>query len=223
MNKKAISKKGNIQKITKRYNIVFSYAGIRQYADFYESEGKLVNPRLSVSYSKAKKVPDVSNMETIDEVLEAIKSFAYGSYVEINLINGQPVNFYNNTKAKEHLSIFNEKFDKFIEDEALHYFKTILEPIMIDNSWFVASSHVGAPVLIEKNEDGEWDNIKRDDKAFDFEYLCFKFANNFRKYLKVYLKCEFNNRSAYSGFMAMFNLVSSDYIAEKGYYLNLEK
>jgi len=204
-------------KIDKRYCIAFSKAGIRQYAEFSEKDGKLYNPSFSASYTKTDEIPSVENLETIEEVLEVIKKFAYCNKAEILLINGQPVNYYNNDKAKNEATIIGDKFEKFKESEAISYFEKILEPIMKENKWFISRSHIGFPVLIEKNKEGEWDNIKRDGKDFDFNYLCYKFASNFKE-IKLNLKSE-SNAPSVEGFMPFFNCISLDYFTDKGYYL----
>jgi len=202
-------------KIDKRYTIVFSYAGIRQYADFYEKDGKLVNPSFRASYSKAGETPSIENLETIEEVLEVIRKFAYCNKADLHLINGLPINYYNNEKARKCVKGIDKRFVEFIEKEAVDYFEKVLEPLMKKNKWFVSSSHIGMPILIERNEEGEWDNIKGS-KEFDFEYLCYKFVSNFRE-IEVRLKSEANSPSA-RAFNPFLNSLPSGFIEEKGYW-----
>jgi len=201
--------------VDKSYTIRFSYAGINQYATFYEVKGKLHNPRLSISYCK-EKMPDISNA-TIEEILEIIKEVSYCNKAEIYLINGSPVNYYNNKKAKKHVSSFADKFGEFIEVEAKKFFEEILEPLMKKNKWFISFSHIGIPVLIKKDEAGEWDNIKNDEREFDFQYLCYQFVSNFRK-VDISIKNEYSNHIS-NVFSFFYGCISSEYYKEKGYLI----
>ena len=146
--------------IVKRYTIKFSYAGIAQYADFGEQEnGELVHPSLTVSYAKMSEIPDVSKMTKIEDVLKAIKKFAYNGQTEIDKINGQPLFYYKRTKTKKLVSDIGKLFDEFLETQSAKFFNSELRPLLIKNKWKISSSHIGMPVLIEKNKKGEWQNI----------------------------------------------------------------
>jgi len=207
--------------IKKRYKIKFASAGYLQYASFSEKEnGELHLPSLFVSYSKAGEKPVVEGAKTIDEVLEIMKASPIIRNVELHLINGSPVSFYSNTKAKKEIATFKSKFDKLIESESSKFFEKILEPIMRENKWFVSSSHIGMLVLIEKDEDGEWDNISRNSKQFDFDYLCAKFMSSFRK-VDITLDGEQGNH-IYDGFSSFANYIDYDYLVEKGLVINSE-
>ena len=191
-----------MMKIDKRYTIKFSYAGIWQYAEFYEKDGKLINNRLFVSYSNEKDIPSIEGLETIGEVLEVIKTFSYNEPV-IYLINGTPVTYHNNDEAKKYLTKFNDKFDTFRKTETIKYFESVLEPIIIKNKWYISTSHIGFPILIEKNDDeGEWDNVKDD---YDFEFLCYKFISHFKD-ISISLKGE-QGPSVISAFREIFNAI----------------
>jgi len=205
-------------KIDKRYTIKFSKSGINQYADFYEKGGKLIDPRLYVNYAQSGEVPSVENLTTIDEVLEVIKSISYCNRAELYMIDGQIVSYYNNTKAKECLSNFEDSFKKFIESESIKFFEEILEPIMKKNKWFISTSHIGMPILIEKNEEGEWDNIKGS-KEFDFEYLCSRFVSNFEE-VEVHLKGEHNNWDR--AFNTFLRNIPNPYLEERGLFITID-
>ena len=165
--------------IVKRYTIKFSYAGIAQYADFGEQEnGELVNPSLMVSYAKTSDVPDVSKMTKIEDVLKAIKKFAYNRQAKIEEINGMPVFYYKKTEMIELVSNIKKSFEEFLELQSAKFFNSELRPLLIKNKWKISSSHIGMPVLIEKNKKGEWQNIDNQKKEFEFEYLCKAFLKS---------------------------------------------
>ncbi len=182
-----IKKGKGLTKIDKRYTIRFSYAGISQYADFYESKGKLINPYLPVSYMNISEIPDVSKMETIDDVLKVIKSFAYGSNAEIHLINGNPPFYKPGT-----VDSIASAYDTFITDQISTFFKKELEPIMREKGWRIGTSHIGMMVLIGKDENGEWNNVS-DDESFEFEYLCAKCLKALNLINGIELKSEHRN------------------------------
>lgn len=162
--------------ISKRYTIKFSYAGITQYADFGESDGVLVCPRLSVNYSKEGEIPDVSNCKTIDEVLKLIKSFS--NRAEISSINGMPVFYYKKPKTQELIKEIKAETERFIENLAFKFFDAEIKPLLIKNKWFVGRSWmVGMFVLIEKDEKGEWDNVRKEREEGEFKYLCERFLS----------------------------------------------
>lgn len=163
-------------KIDKRYCIKFSFGGVLQYANFNEKDGVLIRPSFSPSWARRfDEIPDVSDMKTIDEVLEVIKSFSYCNRAEIHLINGQLPSYYNNTEAKELIESIKYNYDVFIKSQITEFFNSQLKPLLIENDWKISRSHVGYFILIEKDENGEWGNvIDRDAKTFEFEYLCAK-------------------------------------------------
>jgi len=161
--------------IDKTYCIKFTYGGVFQYANFNEKDGVLVRPNFNPSWAKIVDIPDVSNMKTIDEVLEAIKLFSYCNHVEIHLINGQLPSFYNNIEAKILIDSINAKYDIFIKSQITEFFHSQLKPLLIKNEWKISTSHIGYLVLIEKDENGVWDNIgSNSEKSLEFEFLCAK-------------------------------------------------
>ena len=216
-----MDKKRNFIKIDKRYKIKFSYAGYSQYAEFHESNGKLVNPRFFPSYAKVSEIPSVEGMETIEEALAVIKKISYCNRAEIHLINGQPVKYFKDNKSKKHIKAFEERFEKFIETEAIAFFEAVLKPLMKKNKWFVSTSHIGYPILIEKNKKGEWDNIDNKNKEFEFEYLCSKFLRNFED-VEVRLESEHSGFAAYGNFCKIFNLIPSEYFDKNNFWINVD-
>lgn len=158
-------------KITKSYKIKFSKGGITQYADFREADGVLVRPSLHVSWVKCNEIPDVSNMKSIDEILEAIKSFAYCNRAEIYLIDGYPVFYYRLDNTKQLIENIKTERKEFTKGKILSFYESQLVPLLKKNKWKISTSHVGYLVLIEKIK-GEWDNVKDYNKLFEFEYLC---------------------------------------------------
>jgi len=205
-------------KIDIRYTIRYSYAGVSQYEVFYELEGRLHRPRFSPSWAKKVDVPSVEGVETIYEVLEIIKNFAYNNRAEIYLINGLPVDVYKNKKALTFLKNFSIDLDSFIEAKALEYWEKYLMPIMSRNKWFIGPSAYGAPVLIYKNDVDAWDNIRNTKEIEAFETLCFKFVNRFGKG-KSNLDRESGNYV--EGFQHFINYIPNEYLLEKETYIEL--
>lgn len=203
-------------KIDKRYTIRFSCAGIYQYNDFYERDGKLADPTLRVLYRKRDEIPDVSKLETIKEVLEVIKRISYTNRAEIYLIDGLPVKYYNNKKARKYIKSIDKELNEFKSKKAIEFFETHLEPIMKKNKWFIGSSAWGFPVLIKKIE-GVWANIPNNQQAFDFEFLCYMFASEFKK-IDFKLKTE-QSGTAPEGFRNVVYLIAGDYLIDREYFI----
>lgn len=165
-------------KIDKRYNIKFSYAGVEQNAEYREANGVLHNPTLSVSYYK-EKLPDVSQCKTIDEVLSIIATIAYCGRAEINKINGMPVFYYKQVKIHKMLEGVNTEYNTFVETKATQFFNIVLKPILIKNKWKISKSDMaGMLILIAKDANKEWDNVRDTKKEDEFEYLCKKFLDS---------------------------------------------
>lgn len=198
-------------KIDKTYIIRFSYAGIYQYARFFEVDGKLHDPRLDIQYYQGEYIP-IKNVRTINEALTVIQTVSKNAI--ILLINGVPVNYYNNTEVKDYIDGADIRIDQTIRREALNFFKKFLLPIMEKNKWFLSTSHIGVPILIEKNEDGDWDNIVKDEKEFDFEYMCHSFIGKYGT-SKVTLTCEYNKAYVSNGFQSFINYIPFSYIESK--------
>lgn len=165
-------------KIDKKYKIKFPFAGYEQFAEFHESKGVLIHPSLHISYAKVSDVPDVSECKTIDEVLAKITTVAYGHRAEIDTIDGHPVFYYNKSKTRKLMGVIQSAFELFAKSQAQLFFDKELRPLLIKNKWKLAHSHIGMPILVYKNEAGEWDNIKDSKKEFEFEYLCKVFLSS---------------------------------------------
>jgi hypothetical protein len=153
-----------------RYVIKFVCGGVFQYADFRESQGELVRPVLRPSWIDAKLVPDVSDMKTIDQVLEAIRTFS--PRAEIYLINGAPVFFQKKKRAKRLISSMGDAHDEFIRTNLTKFFTQELLPIIKSSGWKITRSDVGYYVLVKK-VDGDWDNVSSYE-SFEFEFMCAK-------------------------------------------------
>jgi hypothetical protein len=202
---------------TKRYTIMFGYAGVSQYAEFYERGGKLINPDFRVNWAKIKDIPSVAECETIDEALAVIKGFSINA--EIHLINGTLVSIHNNKKATNHLKAFKNRIEKILYEEAIKYWESILEPFMIKNKWFIGTSHLGAPVLIHKDENGEWDNISYSREQLNFEVLCGRFAKDYNSNVEFNLKGE--GRPWAKGFQPFISMLDLDYLKERSFFIDL--
>ena len=166
-------------KIDRTYTIRFAKGGVRQYAEFHESNGVLVNPRLFVSWTKEGEIPDVSKMTNINEVLEAIKAIAYNNKADIYLINHAPVFYDKKPKTQKRIASMKEAYESFIDQQITDFFNAELLPIIKKNNWTIDRSGVGYYILVVKDENGEWENLGRTTEAnskkeYEFEYLCAK-------------------------------------------------
>lgn len=201
-------------KIDKIYTIAFSYAGVAQYADIHESKGELIRPRVFVSWMNAnsdhyKIVESIPQMTNINDILEAVKSFAYGGRAEIMLINHAPVELSKKPYTIKYIKSVEERIEKLLEAEAKLYFQKILEPLMKRNKWFISRSHIGYPILIQKDRKGEWDNIQNKKKEIYFEFLCYQFIRHINKG-----DCDLKNGRV-NAFVHLFNLIDEDYFRKK--------
>lgn len=164
-------------KIDKRYKIKFSYGGVIQYAEFKECKWKSIYPDLLINWAKSGDVPDVSKCKNINEVLEKIKSVSYGGRAEIDTINGHPIFYYKKLKTQKMIKDMKTYMDIHIRCQADLFFDTELKPLLIKNKWKISNSSIGMLILISKNKEGIWDNVKDTKKEFEFEYLCEKFLS----------------------------------------------
>ena len=98
----------------KTYTIKYVYAGINQYADFKEVGGKIIFPSFYPSWAKSEDVPDVSCLESIDEILKVIKSFSYNRRAEIYLIDGMLATYYSNKGAQTLVSDTKSEYEAFL-------------------------------------------------------------------------------------------------------------
>jgi hypothetical protein len=201
-------------KIDKTYTIAFGYAGVPQQVDIRESKGKIINPRIWVNYMRVdsehyKIAQSIEKMTNINDILDAIKLFANRGVAEIKYINHAPIEYSKDPELKEYVKSVSQKIDDLMEVVAKEYFERVLEPLIIENKWFMSRSHIGYPILIDKGENDEWQNIKDVKKEFYFEYLCYLFVKNFNKG-----ECDLNNERA-KGFVFLFNMIDEDYFRNK--------
>lgn len=214
---------GKMTIIHKRYTITFVYAGIRQYADFYENDndnGILTRPTISVNYSRGLNIPAFPENSTINDVLSIIKENVDKNAV-IDLINGMPVEYYHNKEVRELVDGFKTRLENFKEVETLAFFKKVIQPIMKENKWFLSSSHIGMPVLAEQDEQGEWDNISDKKKEFQLEYICYDFIKSIEPNAKVVTKNEHGHSHA-DAFMYLIGYIPLTYLQENDLYYKNE-
>jgi len=206
--------------IAKTYSIKYSYAGINQYADFYEKEdGELHRPVFHPSYARDG-VPSVEGLKTIQEVLTVIKAFSYCEMASIYSIDGELVSYRENKKAKKEVKGFSDRFEAFMEQEALNFFTKIIEPILVENKMFIAQSHIGYFVLIAKDEEGEWDLVKDKKKEFEIEYLLYKFLSNFKK-IDTNFKDEIDDTIDFLVVQNFLDYIPDEVIKEKGLFIDV--
>jgi hypothetical protein len=160
-------------KIDKTYTIKYSKSGVCQYSDFRYSNGKLVSSNFSPSWVSEEDVPSLEGLNDIEDILKVIKDFSFANRAEIYLINNEPVYFYENETAKKSLKSINEKYEKFMEQISYDFFAENIKPILTKKGFKISTSWCGMPVLIKKDEEGEWQNIEREEKEID--YLCYNF------------------------------------------------
>lgn len=205
--------------IDRRYTIRFAYAGYHQYAELYEVKGKLHNPRVRVSYMKVDEQPDVSKCETVDEVLEIIKGFAYGGRAVISHINGAPPKYDKDKKSQTAIKSWRTKYDNFIEAEAKKFFEEIIEPYIKERDWFISTSHIGFPIFCYNNpEDGEWDNIPQNEDEQYLQLLCGLFAKTVRE---VDMNTKTEHGSKLHCAKSFLSLLPINYFDEKGLFIKL--
>lgn len=67
--------------------------------------------------------------------------------------------------------------EDYIKNQADLFFNKELKSLLIKNKWKISHSQHGLLVLISKNKEGLWDNVKDTKKEFEFEYLCGRFLS----------------------------------------------
>jgi len=214
---------GKINIIHKRYTIAFVYAGIRQYADFYENDndnGILTRPTLSVNYGRDLKLPAFPEKCTINDVLTLIREHIDKRAV-IDLINGMPADYYHNRELRELVDGFKIRLEKFKEEEIFLFFQKAIQPILKENKWFVSSSHIGMPVLAEQDENGEWDNISDKNKEFQLEYICYAFIQSIEPNAKFESKNQYSSSRA-DAFSYLIGYIPLTYLQENDLYYKNE-
>lgn len=217
MEREQLIRKAKLVKVVKSYTIAFTYAGIRQYADFNEIDGGILfNPQINVQYARNLQIPTFEENTTIEQVLDVIKE-KIDKNATIQYINRLPVTYYNNTVARELTQKFNDNLEEFITKHTIEFFKTVLQPIMKANKWVLTSSHIGMPVIGEFNENNEIDNIQDKDKEFEFEYICYQFINSVEPNAEANLRSQYG-RSTADAFQYLQKYIPLDYFKENGLY-----
>lgn len=204
----------------KHYTIKYVYAGINQYADFSEVDGVIVNKRFYPQYIKSGEAPDLTNLNTIDEILEAIKAFSFHQRAEIYLINGMLPEMYNNVSAQDDIIKSSNLIEEIIENECYGFFIKHIKPILIKNDWSIGRSGFMIPVLINKDEDGEWQNIPESQDSLLVEFMCYKFMNAIKMY-DGSVKLQPESHLMINGFRQLFDKLSKNQIDECGLYIEL--
>lgn len=161
-----------------KYTIRYAYAGIYQYADIRFKDGIIFDKSFRPRYvSNNTVVPSLDNADNIEEILEIIKGFSYNKRAEIYLINGNYPEYHYNEQVKVDVKIHSDIINNTIKEELYLFFTTHIAPILIKNNWFISTSWCGHPVLINKDENGEWQNIKNERDGDLIEFMCFRLLN----------------------------------------------
>ena len=207
-------------KIDKSYTIAFSYAGVTQYAEIKECNGELVRPKVFVSWmninsEEYKIVESIEQMTNVTDILNALKSIAFCNRAEIILINHAPIEYSKKPYTQKYVESVEKRIEELLEVEAKLYFQKILEPYMKKNKWFISRSHIGYPIVIEKDKKGEWQNLTNVKKETYFEFLCYKFVKNINKG-----ECDLKNNRV-KAFVHFFNLINTDYFIQRKLYIEL--
>jgi hypothetical protein len=206
-------------KYDKNYIIRYAKSGIYQYANFMEFEGKIVNKWFHPTWVNINEIPSLDNANTIDEILTIIKEFT-GNRAEIYKINGMLVDYYNNKQVQIDTDAHIATVEKVIENECIKFFQTHVQPILIKNNWFISYSWCGKPVIIYKDENGEWDNIKEDNTLI--EYMCYRLINGLGLYdEKVNFESE-HSKPTLNGFSALLTHIPHEQIESTGLYVKIE-
>ena len=157
----------------KKYTIRYVYAGIYQYADFYEEDGKIIRKSFYPNWvSNGVVVPTFEGIDTIDGILKEIKTFA-GRRVEIHLIDNELPQYYRSKVIRSQVTKSTNLIQNLIADECFKFFNDCIKPIMIKKKYFVARSHMMRIILIEKRK-GEWENIRESKESELIEFSCYQ-------------------------------------------------
>lgn len=208
----------------KNYTIRYSKSGVYQYASFREDDdGIIVYKSFHPTWVNINEVPSLEKVNTIEEILQVIKDFSYSNCAEIYLIDGMIPEYYNNTQiqidTKNHISTI----EKVINAECYKFFQTHVIPILIKNNWFISTSHIGIPIIIYKNEESEWDNIKHDndDDELLVEFMCYELINGLGLYTKeVNFKSE-HNKPILHGFSHLIRQLTYEQVKSTNLFIEL--
>ena len=116
--------------------------------------------------------------QTDDEDVDIVRRFANGGRAKVIRINGMPPEVYNNTKAREVTEAFDKKFKAFLAGECEIFFNEVFVPMLKERGWVVSHSHIGIPILIGKNDEGEWDNVPTKE-GYIVQYTIYRFICDF--------------------------------------------
>jgi hypothetical protein len=180
-------------KKTKNYTIRYVYAGIYQYADFREEDGKITRKSFNPNWvSNGVVVPTFEGIDTIDGILKEIKTFA-GRQAEIHLIDQMLPKYYRSKVIRSQVTKSTNLIQTLIADECFKFFNDCIKPIMLKKKYFVARSHMMRIVLIEKRN-GEWENIIESKESRLIEFSCYQLLKSIGLYDgDVDLKSEHNS------------------------------
>jgi hypothetical protein len=157
-------------KIDKSVIIKYSKAGINQYATVNLDKDKITSTQFTPFWVNSIEVPSLESCKTLEEILNIIAEFSFNT-ATIHLINGQLPAYYYNKDLSKGVDIYKEEFYSKKSKMITDFFKKYLAPIMDRNKWKFSSSHIGRPILIYKNEEGEWDNILEDEDSQLLSYV----------------------------------------------------
>ena len=200
------------------YCIRYVYAGIYQYAEFSVENGNVIRKMFNPSYVKTGETPSLEDANTMEEILEIISKFSKRP-ADIFLINGNIPAYENNEAVKTDINKHVEAIEYIINKECFEFFTNHVIPIMVENNWYISTAWTGRPILISKNEENEWDNIKETDQSYLIEYMCYKLLNDLSLYSeKVDFRQE-HQKPILNGFSRMFAHITHEQILSTGLFV----
>ena len=201
-----------------KYTIRYVYAGIYQYADFIEVDGKITNPRFTPKYHRVgEPLPELHEGMCIQEILTVISAFC--KRASLYLINGNLVSYAGDHKLIADIKQSQSLIDEMISNECLKIYTNHILPVLIKNNWWVSRSWMQIPIICCYDENNELTNVSSCEDLTHIEYLSFKFLNGIGLYdEKITMRPEHN--MLISGFKKLFNRIDVEDYSTLRYLVN---
>lgn len=166
---------------TTKIRIKYSKNGVSQEQDFYFFNGILQTKDFLPNWSKEK--VDVSHIQTEDELLNFVKDFSFTKEAKITHRNGENIE-YHYTFDRDIINKYSKEINDVIEKVSKNFALTEILPIIKRKNWFFGNSFwTGRVVLTHIAENGEIDNIDRQDEdnllienKIDYFYKSFDYS-----------------------------------------------
>jgi len=212
-----------MNKIEKSITIRYSKAGYNQYATFGVVEDKVTSKSFYPSYVNIDDVPSLDGADTIEDILKIIRDFSYNNDADIYSINGEMPEYFNNTTVKESITKYSDLLRNAIEDTFLKFFNENILPIINKNNWKLAHSWCGKPVLVEKDENEGWNNIKDNKDSTLIDFICSDFLSESMSInLDVRSHCEHSDEMSVNGLVHFIGYIPNIKLVEIGVLIIVE-